>query len=378
MKPNLYDLGPAALEAELRQHVSPPFRAKQVVEWMHMRGVGTFESMTNVPRETRALLAERYTLDLPRVVEVTPPAPDGSRKYLFELHDQQRIEAVYMPMGDRTSICLSSQAGCAVGCTFCVTGFFGAGRNLTPSEMLGQFFTIVHEHALPLDRMNVVFMGMGEPLLNFENVVTTLDVLYRSVAPKRITLSTSGIIPGIEQLAALPRRPNLAVSINAPDRVRREEIMPITVKYPLRELIQTLRRFPLEKGREITIEYVLLAGYNDAPRDAVMLAKLINGLQAKVNAIPLNEDPNLPDWMKRPNDAAIDRFVDTLVQHDVHVTVRRSKGRDIAAACGQLRGKSEARSRASRQPDLAKRRVDRPGRVEPAREDRHPIHRERR
>ena len=377
-KPNLYDLAPGALEAELREHVSPPFRAKQIEEWLHVRGADSFEAMTNVPKETRAALAKRYTIEFPKIVEVTPPAPDGSRKYLFELRDQQRIEAVYMPMGERTSVCLSSQAGCAVGCTFCVTGFFGAGRNLMPGEMLGQFFTIVHEHALPLDHMNVVFMGMGEPLLNFENVVTTLEVLYRNVAPKRITVSTSGIIPGIEQLAALPRRPNLAVSINAPDRARREEIMPITAKYPLDELIATLRRFPLEKGREITIEYVLLAGYNDAPRDAVLLAKLIRGLQAKVNAIPLNEDPNLPSWMKRPADAAIDRFVDTLVQHDVHVTVRRSKGRDIAAACGQLRGKSEAKSRISRQPHLAERRVDRAGGVETAGEKRHVVHRERR
>ncbi|HEY2093552.1 MAG TPA: 23S rRNA (adenine(2503)-C(2))-methyltransferase RlmN [Thermoanaerobaculia bacterium] len=378
LKPNLYDLAPGALAAELRKHVSPPFRAKQIEQWMHVRGVDSFEAMTNIPKETRALLAERYTLELPRIVEVTPPAPDGSRKYLFELRDQQRIEAVYMPMGDRTSVCLSSQAGCAVGCTFCVTGFFGAGRNLTPSEMLGQFFTIVREHALPLDHMNVVFMGMGEPLLNFDHVVTTLDVLYRNVAPKRITVSTSGIIPGIDDLARRERRPNLAVSINAPDRERREEIMPITAKYPLDELIAALRRFPLEKGRDVTIEYVLIAGFNDAPRDAVLLAKLIRGLHAKVNAIPLNEDANLPQWMKRPSDAAIDAFVDTLVQHDVHVTVRRSKGRDIAAACGQLRGKSEAKSRVSRQPHLAERRVDGSGGVEAARKERNPVHRERR
>ncbi|HEY2830364.1 MAG TPA: 23S rRNA (adenine(2503)-C(2))-methyltransferase RlmN, partial [Thermoanaerobaculia bacterium] len=290
MKANLYDLAPGALAAELRKSVSPPFRAKQVEEWMHVRGVDSFEAMTNIPKETRALLAERYTLELLRIVEVTPPAPDASRKYLFELPDKQRIEAVYIPIGDRTSVCLSSQAGCAVGCTFCVTGFFGAGRNLMPSEMLGQFFTIVREHTLPLDHMNVVFMGMGEPLLNFDNVVTTLDVLYRNVAPKRITVSTSGIIPGIEELARLDRRPNLAVSINAPDRERREEIMPITAKYPLDELIVALRRFPLEKGRDVTIEYVLIAGYNDAPRDAAMLARLIRGLHAKVNAIPLNED----------------------------------------------------------------------------------------
>ena len=347
---NLYDLPPAQLEATLAAAaVSPKFRVKQVEEWMHARGVDSFEAMTNLPKELRADLAARFTLGFPQVVERTAPAADGSRKYLFALSDGNRIESVYMPMGERTSICLSSQAGCAVGCTFCVTGFFGAGRNLMPSEMLGQFFTIQREHAVPMETTNVVFMGMGEPLLNFEHLATTLEILYRNLAPKRVTVSTSGIIPAIDDLAKLPRRPNLAVSINAPDRKRREEIMPITKKYPLDQLIAALKRYPSEHGRDITIEYVLLAGYNDAPSDAVALAKLLHGLRAKVNAIPFNADPNLPPWMRRPSDEAIDRFVDTLVRHGVAVTVRRSKGREIAAACGQLRGKTEAprRRRAS-------------------------------
>jgi 23S rRNA (adenine2503-C2)-methyltransferase len=338
---NLYDLPPAQLQLTLAPIVSPPFRVKQIEQWLYARGVDSFEAMTNVPKEQRAALAERFTIGFPEVIERTEPAADGSRKYLFRLRDGNRIEAVYMPMGERTSVCLSSQAGCAVGCTFCVTGFFGAGPNLTPSEMLGQFFTIQHEQGVPMELMNVVFMGMGEPLLNFDHLVATLEVLYRDVAPKRITVSTSGIIPGIDDLARLDRRPNLAISINAPDRKRREEIMPITKKYPLKELIGALKRYPTEKGREITVEYVLLAGYNDAPRDAVALAKLIRGVRAKVNAIPFNPDPNLPDWMKRPTDASIGRFVETLVQNGVAVTVRRSKGREIAAACGQLRGKTE-------------------------------------
>jgi 23S rRNA (adenine2503-C2)-methyltransferase len=347
VKTNLYDLAPPAVEQTLRGIVTPAFRAKQVEEWMHVRGVDSFEAMTNLPKYLRATLEEQFTLALPEVIDRTEPAPDGSRKYLFVLGDGNRIESVYMPMGERTSICLSSQAGCAVGCTFCVTGFFGAGRNLTPAEMIGQFFVIQREHAVPLERMNVVFMGMGEPLLNYEHLVTTLDLLYVNLAPKRVTVSTSGIIPGIEELAKLARRPNLAISINAPDRKRREEIMPITKKYPLEELMAALRRFPLEKGRDITIEYVLLAGFNDSPQDAAALAKLMRGIQAKVNAIPFNEDANLPPWMKRPTDAAIDRFVDALVRNGVRVTVRRSRGRDIAAACGQLRGKTEAKSRAT-------------------------------
>jgi 23S rRNA (adenine2503-C2)-methyltransferase len=345
---NLYDLAPPQLEATLGEAVSPAFRIKQIEEWMHVRGVDSFESMSNLPKEVRAALSERFTIAQPEVLTRTVPASDGSQKYLFRLGDGQRIESVYMPIGDRTSICLSSQAGCAVGCTFCVTGFFGAGRNLTPSEMLGQFFTIQREKQIPSELMNVVFMGMGEPLLNFDHLITTLDVLYRNLAPRRITVSTSGIIPGIEALAKLERRPNLAISVNAPDRKRREEIMPITSKYPLEELMAALRQFPLEKGRDITIEYVLLAGYNDSTQDAVALAKLIRGLHAKVNAIPFNEDANLPKWMKRPGDRDIDRFVDTLVRNGVRVTVRRSKGRDIAAACGQLRGKEIAKSRATR------------------------------
>ena len=342
---NLYDLGPRELERTLADVVSPAFRIKQIEEWMHVRGVDSFDAMTNVPKETRALLAERFTLAFPEVLTRTVPAADGSQKYLLRLADDNRIESVYMPMGERTSVCLSSQAGCAVGCTFCVTGFFGAGRNLTPSEMLGQFFTIQREKQVPLEHMNVVFMGMGEPLLNLENVIPTLEVMERTLSPRRITVSTSGIIPGIEALAQLEKRPNLAISINAPDRKRREEIMPITKKYPLEQLMESLRRFPLEKGRDLTIEYVLLAGWNDSPRDAVALAKLMRGLHAKVNAIPFNEDPNLPAWMKRPGDKAIDAFVDALVNHNVRVTVRRSKGRDIAAACGQLRGKTEPRKR---------------------------------
>ncbi|HET7435169.1 MAG TPA: 23S rRNA (adenine(2503)-C(2))-methyltransferase RlmN [Thermoanaerobaculia bacterium] len=346
-RPNLYDFAPAQLERVLAEAVSPAFRAKQIEEWLHLRGAASFEAMSNLPKELRAQLAEKFAVDLPEAIERTTPASDGSQKYLFKLRDGNRIESVYMPMRDRTSVCLSSQAGCAVGCTFCVTGFFGAGRNLTPSEMLGQFFVIQHEKQIPMEQMNVVFMGMGEPLLNYDHVLTTLEVLYRNLAPRRITLSTSGIIPGIEALAKLERRPNLAISINAPDRKRREEIMPITAKYPLDELMASLRRFPVERGRELTIEYVLLAGYNDSTQDAAELAKLIRGLNAKVNAIPFNEDANLPSWMKRPTDREIDRFVDTLVRYGVRVTVRRSKGRDIAAACGQLRGKDVARSRAT-------------------------------
>jgi len=309
------------------------------------RGVESFDAMSNLPRELRAELARTFTLQLPQVVQRTLPAADASQKYLFTLADGSLIEAVHMPMGDRTTLCLSTQAGCAVGCTFCVTGFFGGGRNLTPSEMTGQYLVLRNEKELSTQEINVVFMGMGEPLLNFENLVTTLQSLYRDLSPRRITLSTSGIIPGIDQLGGLTPRPNLAVSINAPDRERREAIMPITKKYPLEELIEALRRFPLDRGRWLTAEYVLLEGFNDSPADAAALAKLLRGLHIKVNAIPFNPDPNLPSWMKRPGNERIDEFVQELVRRGAVVTVRRSKGDQIAAACGQLRGRT-ARPRA--------------------------------
>lgn len=344
-KSNLYDLAPDALARLLRDTVTPAFRATQVAEWLHLKGVDSFESMTNLPKEQRQILAAQYTIAFPEVRERTEPSRDGTQKYLFTLDDASLIEAVYMPMGDRTTLCLSSQAGCAVGCTFCVTGFFGAGRNLRPSEIVGQYEILRHEKQIAPEQTNLVFMGMGEPLLNFDNVATALEIFYRQIAPKRITLSTAGITPALRDLADLDPRPNLAVSINAPDQKRREEIMPITKKYPLSELIEELRHFPLERGREITIEYVLLEGWNDSTADARQLAKLLRGLHAKVNAIPFNPDPNLPAWMKRPSDDAIDAFVDQLVQHDVAVTVRRSKGEAISAACGQLRGRVERKRR---------------------------------
>jgi len=340
---NLYDLDPASLAAALTGAVEPAFRARQVAEWAHRAGVSSFDAMTNLPKDVRGTLGERFDLSFPELAERTEAAPDGSRKYLFRLRDGGLIESVYMPMTDRTTVCISSQAGCAVGCTFCVTGIFGAGRNLTPSEIVGQYYTIRNAQKVASEQMNVVFMGMGEPLLNFENVATSLEILYRDIAPRRVTVSTSGIIPGIEAIASMRIRPNLAVSINAPDKARREQVMPITKKYPLDELMAALRAFPLERGRTITAEYVLMDKFNDSPSDAAALARLLRGIDAKVNVIPLNEDPHLADWMKRPSDAVIDRFVRTLVKNGAHVTVRRSKGLDIAAACGQLRGRNTRR-----------------------------------
>lgn len=346
---SLYDVAPSQLADEIGGLVTPAFRAKQVADWLYRKRVASFDEMSNLPPSQRAALGERYDLSLPEIVRITDPASDGSRKFLFRLADKALIEAVYMPMGSgRTTLCLSSQAGCAVGCTFCVTGFFGAGRNLRPSEIIGQIRAIRSVHPVLDTQLNIVFMGMGEPLLNIDAIRTALDILRETISLRRVTLSTSGIIAGIRDMASWDDRPNLAVSINAPDQKRREQIMPITRKYPLRALIDALREFPLERDREITAEYVLLAGYNDSPEDAAELSRILRGLRVKVNAIPFNPDPQLPDWMKRPDDAAIVRFVRMLVGLGTDVTVRRSKGDDIAAACGQLRGKTDKPRNAAR------------------------------
>ena len=344
-KPSLYDLPPRAISDELDAILSPPFRVRQVEDWLYDKHVASFDAMTNLPKPSRDALSERFALHTIEPVTVTEPVGDGSRKYLFSLDDGLKIESVYMPMGDRTTICVSSQAGCSVGCTFCVTGFFGPGRNLRPSEILSQIHTIQQDREIPDEKLSLVFMGMGEPFLNLEHLGTTLDILERSISLRRVTISTSGITPGIRWFAARESRPNLAVSINAPDQERRTRIMPISKKYPLDEIVAELRKLPRDGQRHLTAEYVLLAGWNDSRDDAQMLALLLEGLAIKINVIPFNPDPNLPDWMERPSDDVIDRFAGTLVAEGARVTVRRSKGLDIAAACGQLKGSVERKRR---------------------------------
>jgi 23S rRNA (adenine2503-C2)-methyltransferase len=244
-----------------------------------------------------------------------------------------------MREGAKATFCLSSQAGCAVGCTFCVTGAIGAGRNLRPAEIVGQYRVMLRRLESEIERINIVFMGMGEPLLNTTHLGQALTVLSERVSLKRITVSTVGILPGIQWLADLSKRPKLALSLNAPDQARRESIMPITRRYRLDDLIAALRAFPLERGRRITFEYVLIDGFNDALDDARATARLIRGIPAKVNVIPLNEDAeHFPD-LRRPPADTIDRFAAGLRDAGLTVTVRWSEGEDVAAACGQLRSR---------------------------------------
>jgi len=324
--------------AEVGPLVDRPFRARQVALWVLHRNARSFEEMTDLPRDLRRELAHRFSLDDPEVVEVVR-SRDGSRKYLLRLDDATTVEAVSMPEGPRVTLCLSSQAGCAVGCTFCVTGALGPGRNLKPEEIVGQYRLMIRDLGADVERVNIVFMGMGEPLLNTTHLGAALEALMETVSPRRITVSTSGILPGIRWLAALPRRPLLAVSLNAPDQERREAIMPITARYPLEDLMREIRSFPLERGRRITFEYVLIRGFNDALEDATLLARLLQGIPSKVNVIPLNEDPEHLPGLRCPDDPVIDRFAARVRDEGLTVTVRRSRGADVAAACGQLKGR---------------------------------------
>ena len=328
--------------------------------------------MTELPGALRERLAAQMPLRLPEI-ERRDEAADGSVKLGLRLCDGALIEAVYMPgstafaqvneftdaravaptrpssLGTRDStpptekftVCVSSQTGCAVDCAFCVTGRLGAGRNLSAGEILGQLYAVLDATGRTTEGLRVVFMGMGEPFLNPEGVLPALEILFEIIPPRRVTVSTSGITSAFASFAALPRRPNLAVSLNAADEATRTRLMPITRTYPIPDLVRAMRAWPLEPRRRILVEYVLIAGVNDREQDARKLARLLSGLEVKVNVIPLNEDPTyLPGW-KRPDEPAIERFVKTIADARVTVTVRRSKGPDASAACGQLKGRTE-------------------------------------
>ena len=350
---NLVGASRADLAALLAPLDDRPFRTQQIYHWLTRRLAGDLDEMTDLPRSLRAGLADICVVNDPAVVEARR-AVDGTAKYVLRLDDGAVVEAVAMPMEGRTTLCLSSQAGCAVGCVFCVTGALGAGRNLTGGEIFGQYRRLVRAEGLSGQPINVVFMGMGEPLLNLDHVARALELLYETVSPRRITVSTSGIVPGLARLAELPRRPNLALSLNATTQEQRLALMPAAARWPLSELLAALRAYPLERGRRITIEYVLLQGRNDSLDDARRLPRLLKGLPIKVNLIPFNPDEQFLPGLAAPDEAHINAFAALLAEAHVNVTVRWSKGREVAAACGQLRGRQQATE--NRQPATGNRK----------------------
>ena len=316
--------------------VTQPFRVRQIYDALHLRGARSFAEMTELARPLRATLAEFFRIGFPKVAE-RHDSEDGTRKYLLRLDDGATIETVDIPDRGRHTLCLSSQAGCALACKFCVTGFWGAGRSLTAGEIVAQVHTVRFDEPPLSPSLNLVFMGMGEPFLNLDAVASALDILTELVSPRRITISTAGVIPGIEAMARWPRRPNLAISLHAPDDERRSAIMPINRTYPLAELIATLRAYPLEPRRRLTFEYILIRDWNDSLADADALARLLRGIPAKVNLIPTNPDAVLGDHMVPPAPEVTSRFHQRLLDRNLTATVRRRRGDDVSAACGQLR-----------------------------------------
>jgi 23S rRNA (adenine2503-C2)-methyltransferase len=336
LPPDLLGLTLPRLREELGAVVDRPFRVAQIYHALYRRGIRDFAEITELDKTLRARLSELYRIGWPATAS-QDRSSDGTTKYLFRLHDGATIEAVDIPESKRRTFCLSSQAGCALACGFCVTGYWGAGRNLSPGEIVGQALAMKTENGLAGAGLRLVFMGMGEPLLNLDNVRDAIEILSESISLRRITVSTAGILPGIEAIASWPRRPNLAISLHAPDDARRTQVMPINRTYPLDDLLDTLRRYPLERGRRITFEYILIRGFNDAPSDATALARLLTGIRAKVNLIPINPDPVLGSAMVAPSDAAVQAFRERLIENNLTATVRRQRGDDVSGACGQLR-----------------------------------------
>jgi 23S rRNA (adenine2503-C2)-methyltransferase len=263
---------------------------------------------------------------------------DGTRKLVLELADGRHIESVFIPDTPSMTFCISTQVGCAMSCGFCLTGKMGLVRNLTAGEIAAQVRVLAKATGLLDLPFNIVLMGMGEPLHNYDNTMKALRIIHAeqglAVSPRRVTLSTVGIVPRLEQLAHEPLMPNLAISLHATTDDERTKLVPPNRKYPLADILDACKRFPLKKRSRITFEYVLLDGVNDSPDDARRLVKLLSGIRAKVNLIPLNPAPGIP--YQRPSDARIDRFAQILADRHITVSVRKSRGRDIRAACGQL------------------------------------------
>ena len=333
---DLLGLSRGRLAELLAPVVDRPFRDRQIYQALYERAARDFSEMTDLPKHLRVRLARRFRVGQPEIASRQLSA-DGTCKYLLRLADGATVEAVDIPDRGRRTFCISSQAGCALACSFCVTGYWGAGRNLTAGEIAGQVLAIRADRSLPMAGLNVVFMGMGEPLLNLENVKAALDLLTEWISPHRITVSTVGILPGLEEMARWERRPNLAISLHAPDEERRGRIMPVNRTYPLVELLAALRRYPLEKGRKLTFEYILIRDFNDRVEDADRLARLLAGLRAKINLIPINPDPVLGERMAPPDGARIEAFKERLRRRGWIATVRRRRGDEVSAACGQLR-----------------------------------------
>jgi 23S rRNA (adenine2503-C2)-methyltransferase len=334
---NLAELERPELEAALAARGQARFRAQQIFQWIYRKEITDPGAMTDLSRDLRALLASDFTLTTPALV-ARERSTDGTEKFLLRLADGRQIESVFIPDTPAMTFCISTQVGCAMACAFCLTGRMGLTRNLTAGEIVGQVRVLVQALGMRGTTFNIVLMGMGEPLHNYDETMKALRILADehgfALNPRRVTLSTVGLLPALERLAREPIMPNLAISLHAPTDAQRGQLVPVNKAYGVHDIIDACKRFPLRKRSRITFEYVLLAGVNDSADDARRLARLLAGVKSKVNLIPLNAAAGIP--FDRPSDEQVDLFARILAEHRLVVSVRKSRGRDIRAACGQL------------------------------------------
>ena len=351
-KTNLLGMTPVQLAEYFKKIGERPFRATQVLKWMHQHGVESFDEMTNISKSLREKLTEQAEIREPEVVS-QETSKDGTRKWVIRVEGGSCVETVLIPEGDRGTLCVSSQVGCSLNCSFCSTGKQGFNRNLTAAEIIGQVRIAIKSFG-PMDPANkrvvtnVVMMGMGEPLMNFERVVSAMNLMMEDnaygLSKRRVTLSTAGVVPAIDKLGEVTDV-SLAVSLHAPNDELRDVLVPINKKYPIKELIAACNRYleKLSDKRVITIEYTMMRGVNDHPEHARQLSKLLKTLPCKLNIIPFNPFPN--SGYERPKAEVIELFKNTMHKAGIRTTVRRTRGEEIDAACGQLVGIVEDKTR---------------------------------
>lgn len=344
-KPSFYDLTMQELGEALIAAGHKKFAATQLFEWVYARKIIDIESWSNVSKKCREWLKETYSFDLPKII-FHAKSYDGTRKFLVQFHDAQTVETVVIPARNRLTQCISSQVGCAIGCTFCHTGTQGLKRHLKPGEITGQFMAVslwLRENVHEEEKLtNIVYMGQGEPLHNYENVkkatINFLDQKGLGLSQRKVTLSTSGLVPKIKMLHDFPPV-NVAISLHSAKNDTRTELMPINKAYDLERLFEAIRSIPLKAHRRITYEYLLIAGLNDTKSDVEALAKLLDKKESKINLIPFNEYPG--SNYKKPSSDQILWFMDQMIKKGFTCTIRATKGEDILAACGQLKTQYE-------------------------------------
>jgi 23S rRNA (adenine2503-C2)-methyltransferase len=337
-RPNAVGLDAAGLKALVSALGEPAWRGSQLFEGLYRQRWTRWEQFSSLSKALRTRLEAEVDLAWPAIVQ-SQSSDDGSTKHVFELADGKQVEGVFMPYADRVTLCLSSQVGCAMGCTFCATGQMGIVRNLSAAEIVGQVVAMLDQHDHPEGRpVNLVFMGMGEPLHNLDHLMAAFGVLTDpkglAIPPRRITVSTSGLVSGIERMGTFAKRPRLALSLNATTDVRRSLIMPVNRVWNLEALAAALAAFPLQSGERITLEYVLLKGVTDSLEDGRRLAAFAHRFPAKVNLIPFN--PHEGSGFEPPEESRIGALCRLISDTGLPVSVRRSRGQDVAGACGQL------------------------------------------